>query len=187
MPKESRQDRSRRALVEAGARLFAGYGFRHTSMEAIAAEAKVAKTTAYAHFSNKEEVFRAVVEWVSSEMIRRAEEAAEQAKTPEGAVLASLRSKQGEMFRLLRSSRHATELTDAFTSVSGGETDQAHEAYIGALAKRAARCPHVGRSKALAIATLLDHAAYGLMNRATTGAELDERLALLVERVVGKP
>lgn len=182
--KESRPDRSRRALVEAGVRLFATYGLRHTSMEAIAAEAKVAKTTAYAHFANKDEVFRAVVLHVSEQMIARAEAAAEVAKSPEAAVLASLTSKQVEMFELVQRSRHASELLEAFTSVSGEQTEHAHELYIAALAKRLARCPGVAKKQAPELATLLDHAAYGLMGRAGNVEALRKRLALLVERVV---
>jgi len=184
--KESRQDRSRRALIEAGARLFATYGLRQTSMEAIAAEAKVAKTTAYAHFANKDEVFRAVVRHVSEQMIARAEAAADAADAPDAAVLASLTAKQVEMFELLRGSRHAGELLEAFTSVSGEQTDHAHEVYIAALARRLARCPTVGKKLAPELATLLDHAAYGLMGRATRAEELRRRLALLVERVLGR-
>lgn len=184
--KESRQDRSRRALIEAGAQLFATYGLRHTSMEAIAAEAKVAKTTAYAHFANKDEVFRAVVRHVSEQMIARAEAAADAADSPEAAALASLASKQLEMFELLRRSRHAGELLEAFTSVSGEQTERAHEAYIAALARRLARCPAAGKKQALELATLLDHAAYGLMVRATRAEELRKRLGLLVERVLGE-
>ncbi len=182
--KESRPDRSRRALVEAGAQLFATYGLRHTSMEAIAAEAKVAKTTAYAHFANKDEVFRAAVQHVSEQMIGRAEAAADAAKTPEAAVLASLETKQVEMFELLHRSRHASELLEAFTSVSGEQTEQAHEIYIAALARRLVRCPGVGKKQAPEIATLLDHAAYGLMGRASKVEELRKRITLLVERVV---
>jgi len=182
--KESRPDRSRRALVEAGAQLFATYGLRHTSMEAIAAEAGVAKTTAYAHFANKDEVFRAVVLHVSEQMIARAEAAADAAATPEAAVLASLASKQCEMFELLHRSRHASELLEAFSSVSGEQTEHAHDLYITALARRVARCPGVGKKLAPEVATLLDHAAYGLMGRAARVDELRRRLALLVERVV---
>jgi len=182
--KESRQDRSRRALVEAGVRLFAAYGLRHTSMEAIAADARVAKTTAYAHFDNKDEVFRAVVLHVSEQMIARAEAAADEAASPEAAVLASLTSKQLEMFELVQRSRHASELLEAFTSVSGEQTEHAHGLYIAALARRLARCSGVGKKLALEVATLLDHAAYGLMNRAARVEDLRRRIALLVERVV---
>lgn len=56
--------------------------------------------------------------------------------------------------------------------------------YITALTKRAARCAGVGKNLAPEVAALLDHAAYGLMNRAARVEDLRRRLALLVERVV---
>ena len=129
-------------------------------------------------------MFCAVVLHVSAQMIARAEAAAEVAKSPEAAVLASLESKQVEMFELVQRSRHASELLAAFTSVSGEQTEHAHERYIAALARRLVRCPGVGKKRAPEIATLLDHAAYGLMGRAAKVEELRKRLALLVERVV---
>jgi AcrR family transcriptional regulator len=185
-PSDLRAERSRRSLVDAGAKLFASYGFRHTSMEAIAAEAGVAKTTAYAHFANKEELFDAVVAHVSADMLARAEAAADAAgKSPEAAVLASLLTKEQLLFALVHTSRHAQELLDASTSVGGIATARAHDAYTAALARRLARCKGVGKKLAPSVADLLDRAAYGLAARASTAAELSRGIELLVRRVVG--
>jgi AcrR family transcriptional regulator len=173
-------------LLEAGVKLFGAYGFRHTSMEGIAAGAGVAKATAYAHFANKEEVFAGVVEYVATGMIVRAEDAADQAKTPEAAVLASLISKEVEMYRLVNQALHARELLDAITEVGGKQSQAAHTSYIATLAKRLARCKSVGARSATIIATLLERAGYGLMARATNEDELRSHLSILVERTVGK-
>ena len=47
------------AIVLAGLKLFAQYGYRKTSMDDIANAAQVAKRTVYLHFENKAAVFLA--------------------------------------------------------------------------------------------------------------------------------
>ena len=173
------------ALLHAALRLFRAYGFRHTTMEAIATEAQVAKATAYSHFEHKEEVFGAVITLASAEMIDAAEAAAQAAPGPEAAVLASLLSKELAMYELVHRSPHAVELLDAFNNVGNAAMEASHQLYIGALAKRLARCKGVGKKAAPSVATLLDHAAYGLAGRASGPEDLRARLTLMVERVVG--
>lgn len=50
----------RDAILDSAARLLAG-GYENTSMDAVAADAGVSKTTVYAHFSDKLELFKAVM------------------------------------------------------------------------------------------------------------------------------
>ena len=181
----ARDERTRTALLEAGARLFLAYGFRHTSMEGVAQEAQVAKATAYARFANKEALFTAVCTYLAAQMIERAEAAAAAADTPEAAVLASLSQKQLEMFTLVHQSRHAAELLTAFDTVGGAAAESTHAQYHAALGRWLKRCRSVGPKQAHAIAALLDHAAWGLASRARDEASLRKGLALLCERVVG--
>ena len=54
---ESRSARKRRAIVEAATTLFLENGYRGTSMDQIAAVARVSKQTVYKHFSDKEALF----------------------------------------------------------------------------------------------------------------------------------
>ncbi len=183
--KPVRPNKTRVALLDAAARLFSAYGFRHTSMEAIAAEASVAKATAYAHFPNKEAVFAAVITTLGEAMHARAEAAAGRARSPEAAVLASLASKHLEMYALVHSSRHAAELLEAMNAVGGKESESAHALYVASLQKHLARCRHVGGRLAPRIATLLDRSADGLGAAAGSAGELERMLALLVGRVVG--
>lgn len=57
----SRSERKRRAIVEAASTLFLENGYRGTSMDQIAALARVSKQTVYKHFSDKEALFNAIV------------------------------------------------------------------------------------------------------------------------------
>ena len=52
----------REAVLDAAVELFLSGGFDRTSMDAVAAHAGVSKTTVYAHFGDKLELFRAVTE-----------------------------------------------------------------------------------------------------------------------------
>jgi AcrR family transcriptional regulator len=51
----------RRAIMDAAARVFMRHGYTDTSIDAIAAEARVSKQTIYNHFADKEHLFRAVI------------------------------------------------------------------------------------------------------------------------------
>jgi TetR/AcrR family transcriptional repressor of mexJK operon len=52
----------RAAILEAGKKLFPLQGFDGTSMDAIANEAGVSKLTVYSHFTDKETLFKAVIQ-----------------------------------------------------------------------------------------------------------------------------
>jgi AcrR family transcriptional regulator len=184
-PGSPRHEKTRTVLLESAARLFSAYGFRHTSMEAIAAEAKVAKTTVYAHFEDKEAAFAAAIAYSGRQMTERAAEAARAATTPEAAVLASLTSKSVEMFELLARSRHADEMLQALDGVGAVSVEAAHAHYVEALTQLVSRCERVGRKAAASLAVVLDHAAWGLVLRAGSAEELKRGLRLLTQRMVG--
>jgi len=56
------------SILDAGLRLALAYGFRGTSMEAIAKEAGVAKATLYKYFPNKEAIFTTITASLFDEM-----------------------------------------------------------------------------------------------------------------------
>lgn len=58
----------REAVLDAAVDVFLTRGFDLTSMDAVAAQAGVSKTTVYAHFGDKVELFRAVIERGSSSL-----------------------------------------------------------------------------------------------------------------------
>lgn len=64
MPREER----RASILAAAARAFAHEGYAATSMEDVAAEAGVTKLIVYRHFESKEELYRAILEGVSTRL-----------------------------------------------------------------------------------------------------------------------
>lgn len=60
-PSSSRRDRKVAAILDAARMLFMQTGFVGTSMDAVAAAAKVSKPTLYSYFDDKEALFAAVV------------------------------------------------------------------------------------------------------------------------------
>jgi TetR/AcrR family transcriptional regulator, mexJK operon transcriptional repressor len=56
-----RTDVKRRAILQAGKAVFLKHGFGGTSMDAVAAAARVSKMTVYRHFGSKEDLFAGVI------------------------------------------------------------------------------------------------------------------------------
>jgi AcrR family transcriptional regulator len=70
---------TRAALVAAGRRLFGGKGFRATSVEDLAREARVTTGALYHHFPTKTALFEAVFEQTHVELMAASAEAAQDA------------------------------------------------------------------------------------------------------------
>src|SRR5262245_28235676 len=63
---------ARDRILGAGARQFAAFGYRRTNIADIAREAGMAVGTVYRYFTNKEDVFRAVVRDLNEAWLTRA-------------------------------------------------------------------------------------------------------------------
>jgi len=66
---EERRTATRTAIINAAQKLFGAPGFDETKIDDIAAKAGVAKGAIYHHFKNKNEIFEAVFEQVSAEIV----------------------------------------------------------------------------------------------------------------------
>lgn len=66
---EERRTATRAAIIKAAQQLFGDPGFDATKIDDIAANAGVAKGAVYHHFKNKNEIFEAVFDQVSSEIV----------------------------------------------------------------------------------------------------------------------
>lgn len=65
-PTPGRTERKRQAILDAATELFLRNGFRRTSMDEVATRAGVSKQTVYKQFTDKERLFRDIVEGVAS-------------------------------------------------------------------------------------------------------------------------
>lgn len=69
-------------IVEVARKIFTSYGFRKTTMEAIAAATRKGKSSIYYYFKSKDQIFRAVVEKEASELKLQLDEAIQRDHTP---------------------------------------------------------------------------------------------------------
>jgi AcrR family transcriptional regulator len=92
---EARRERSttesRERILDSAARVFAAYGFRHTTFEEIAAGAGVSRTLLYRHFEGKTDLLRAVRERALSAWADSVAREARECATAGGALEATIR------------------------------------------------------------------------------------------------
>jgi AcrR family transcriptional regulator len=77
------REAKRDAILEAARKVFMEVGFGTSSMDSIAAEAKVSKQTVYNHFGSKEELFAAMVRYFVEQKLTVFTEAAKSGKPDE--------------------------------------------------------------------------------------------------------
>jgi TetR/AcrR family transcriptional repressor of mexJK operon len=82
-PAAAGREAKRDAILEAARKVFMEVGFGATSMDTIAAEAKVSKQTVYNHFGSKEELFAAMVRFIVDQKLTVFSEAAKGGKPEE--------------------------------------------------------------------------------------------------------
>jgi AcrR family transcriptional regulator len=92
--REEYSEASRHALLDSARRLFAARGFTATSLDEIAADARLTKGAVYHHFANKQSLFQAVLTPLESETVAAISEASAEARasaaSPWEAALAGL-------------------------------------------------------------------------------------------------
>lgn len=81
---------TRQALLDSATALFAAKGYARTSLEEIAAGARVTKGALYGHFAGKQALFRAVLEQLEDATTRDVRRTVAAAGTPWEAVLTGL-------------------------------------------------------------------------------------------------
>lgn len=168
-------------ILSAARRLILRQGLRATSMEAIAAEARVAKPTLYKYYGDKNAVFEAIV----SELMVELHEGFVQALRGDGDLVArlsaALSAKYEAIGRLLGDSPHAEELYDEHEKVR--PEVRATEDVIDAMV--AEELGKAGAKEPEALARLVLDAAYGIKRKARTAEDIGPGIRLLVERLVG--
>jgi AcrR family transcriptional regulator len=86
------RERSRRRLVDEGARLFAAHGYAAVGLAEIVRAAGVTKGALYHHFDSKADLFRAVLERVQQEVAGQVAAAAEAEPDPWSQLTAGCRA-----------------------------------------------------------------------------------------------
>ena len=77
---QERRQTTRSAIIKAAYRLFGDRGFAATTMDDVAAQARVAKGAVYHHFATKEALFETVFEQVSEELLAEVDRVARSEK-----------------------------------------------------------------------------------------------------------
>jgi len=169
----------REAVLNAGRTLLLKQGFRATSMEAIAAEAGIAKATLYKYYGDKDAVFVAL----ATELLLRVHEALIEGLGAKGTltlkVAEALAAKYTVLGEYMADSPYADELLDVHHKLVGAQVQVAEEesarVLVEALRKGGVREPE-------RIAGVLDAAAYGIYRKGN-GTLLDG-IATVVEGVL---
>lgn len=171
----------REQILSGARRLILRQGLRATSMEAIAAEARVAKPTLYKYFGDKNAVFEAIVADLMVELHERFIAALSGEGTVVARLGAALSAKYESIDRLLGASPHADELYDEHEKVR--PEVRANEEAIDAMVVGELRKAGAGQPELLA--RLLLDAAWGIKRKAREPGEVGRGIRLLVERLVG--
>lgn len=173
------QGDKREAVLAAGRTLLLRQGFRATSMEAIAAEAGIAKATLYKYYGDRDAVFVAL----ATELLVKVHGAFVDGLQAKGSltlrVAEALVAKYVTLGEYLAGSPFADELLDVHHKLVGAHVQVAEEesmnALIEALRKGNVREPE-------RIAGVLDAAAYGLYRKGK--GDLADGIAIVVEGVL---
>jgi len=192
-PKEApdRAAEKRTRIAETAVSHLVRYGFRKTSVEAVAAEADVAKATLYAYFPDRDALFRAAIERVCEKLVAAAEEAAREEGPVAHRVAAVLLAKYGALHELLAGSPHAAELLDSQNHLAKeivAKADRAYQRVLAGVIEEAVEAraidPRRAGLDARTAAQLLMHAASGMADGGPTAKEHRKRIADLVRAML---
>jgi AcrR family transcriptional regulator len=185
--KAPRSEMRRARILDAAQRVFSLSGFRGATMEAIAAEAAVAKGTAYSYFPDKEAIFRAVAERIAAEMADIVEAAIATSKSPAEGIVTALLAKSELAMRIVRASPHARDLFETKDRLAAEAFASAERRKLNALAKALEKM-HAEKPKEAA--RLIAAAAEGVAGAATSpeglAGDLDRVLRALLKGWPGR-
>lgn len=128
MPGNRRGDHKRQLLVRAVRQVVQRVGPRKTTLEDIAEEARVSRSTVYYHFPNKGEMFRAVIEHEISALQAELQGALSAESTPEECLLTYVRTRAGLVRRLLTLYRVTTDMAGEYMAMAQERVDEFHDA-----------------------------------------------------------
>lgn len=170
----------RRRIVDAARILFVREGLRATTMEKIARAAGVAKPTLYAHFSDKDAIFDALLDELAV-----AKDAEFQAGlTGPGDVAqrigAAMAGKFGALARLLENSPVAEELHGAHGRVA----ERLRDAETAMNDITVSELRRAGVAEPAELNRIIQAACYGLLRKLVDESEVRAAIRLLCERLI---
>ena len=179
------------AIAVAALAEFTAFGYRRASIESIARRAHVSRATVYAHYSGKDELFRALVTQLHEEHLSAMREVADASDLDiESRISRLLQARFLRFVELTSSSPHASELYDRHGALCGDIAQGAHrqaEKIITAVLRRAVAAGEIDLgASGLTVAQLagvLDDCAFGAKGEDPATATPAEFTARLVRSV----
>lgn len=169
---ELRRELFRERIIEEATKLFSLYGFRRTSVDAIAAAAEIAKPTLYTHFRDKDDIFIHVVYGVLTKIKLGAKAAAEANGTIADRLAGMLSAKFTFLFQLIDTSPHAAELLSSTDTLSADYVKETDRAFL-AMVKREVELANKTGELDLASAKLTSKRLAEMLLRCGHGAGFD--------------
>jgi AcrR family transcriptional regulator len=174
---------------------FTAFGYRRTSIESIARRAEVSRATVYAHWSNKEEIFRALVSRLHQEHLAAMQDVADDPDLDiESRVTKLLRAQFLQFVELTSNSPYAAELYDRHGTLCGDiarDAQQQSDKILTSALRRAAKAGEIdlapsGITVAQLAGVLADcaHGAKGEDPASATPAEFTNRLGNSVRVII---
>ncbi len=134
MPGNRRGDEKRQLLVRAVREVVARVGPRKTTLDDIADEARVSRSTVYYHFPNKGEMFRAVIDHEIGALQEALQGALTADSTPEECLSTYVRTRAEHVRRLLTLYRVSTDMAGEYMTMAQSRVDDFHGAERALLA-----------------------------------------------------
>ena len=183
-------DPKREAILTAAFTQFSRYGFRRTSMEDIAREAGISRSSIYSCFENKEEIFRGLADSLHEQTLGEAEACLKGTPGRSGVraglaerVEAALLARLGPFQEVVTQSPHGSEISDENNQLCGDLVRDSQKRFQGMLAnglKAASRAGEIDLRAAgltaAAAAELIHLGAAGIKRGSPDVSTLEERL-----------
>ena len=126
-------------VLRAAMARFSAYGYKRTSMEDIASEAKVSRPTLYSYFKNKQAILRAVSEGIHTSVMANVELALDADEPLESRLFNAFWAWSEPFVGILFDSRHGAELIGANSAIaadlSADAKDEFHRLVVKTLTK----------------------------------------------------
>lgn len=132
----ARPNERQQAILTAAFQAFAAYGYRRTSMDDIAKGAGMSRSALYLHYRSKDDIFRSLAERYFADSLADMETALfAPGQTPEQALIAAFRAKDGKFMDVVFGTPHGGELLDAGVTLTSDLYEKAEARKIALLTR----------------------------------------------------